>query len=320
MREEKKFPYPVDLVYLWVDGSDPAWQARRRGMEGGKGKGEDGKDCAGRYADNDELRYSLRSVLKYAPWIHRIFIVTDRQVPRWLDTSNRRVQIVDHSEIMARESIPCFNSVVIEHHLHRIPGLSEHFLYANDDMLINRAVSPWDFFRADGKPRIRLNQRPMRRLQLWAKEHVMGKPLSNYVRTIHRAAKIVEERCGKYYGGHTHHNIDAYLRSSYEETRREFDGAIAPTLVNHFRADNDVQRNIYSYWALATGQGHAEYVGQGTSMRFHIDNPKHYEKYRRLQPMLLCMNDSEYATEGDRERARAFLAGLFPEGCELEKG
>ena len=116
----------VDLVYLWVNGNDPKWIAKRQAFLADYTENEE--SCKGRYFDNEELKYSLRSVEKYAPWIRRIFIVTDNQVPVWLDTSHPKVQIVDHTEIMPPECLPCYNSVIIEHHLHKIPGLSEHFL------------------------------------------------------------------------------------------------------------------------------------------------------------------------------------------------
>ena len=131
----------IDLVYLWVNGSDPKWQAKHNACIG-KTEANSDVNCDGRYADNDELKYSLRSVDMYAPWIHRIFIVTDDQVPSWLDTSNPKVRIVDHTEIMPSQSLPCFNAALIEHFLWKIPGLSEHFLFANDDMFINRPVTP----------------------------------------------------------------------------------------------------------------------------------------------------------------------------------
>ena len=139
----------IDLVYLWVNGNDPQWRAKRSARIGVPERKSD-VNCEGRYADNDELKYSLRSVEKYAPWIHRIFIVTDNQVPEWLDTSNPGIRIVDHTEIMPAESLPCFNSTLIEHFICRIPGLSEHFLYANDDTFINKPVTPDIFFAEDG--------------------------------------------------------------------------------------------------------------------------------------------------------------------------
>lgn len=307
----------IDLVYLWVDGSDPVWQKKRDTFIG-KTAEDSAENCEGRYADNDELRYSLRSVERYAPWIRRIFIVTDAQTPSWLDTSNPRIRVVDHTEILPREALPTFNSVVIEHRLHLIPGLSEYFLYANDDMFFNREVSPGDFFTPDGRPIIRLNRRPFRRLSLLLKEKILGRKTSTYNRTILKAANLVKERYGKFIGGKTHHNIDAYRKSYNRETYETFEAAISPTLLHHERSADDIQRNLYSYSDMVNKRGEARYVGSKTSFKFHIDNPAHYEKLERLRPMLFCLNDSQYATDADRRRVGEYLRRRFPEPSEFE--
>ncbi len=307
----------IDLVYLWVNGNDPKWIAKRNACIGEPSKAEE--NCKGRYIDNDELKYSLRSVEKYAPWIRKIFIVTDNQTPEWLETSHPKIQIVDHTDILPAECLPCFNSVVIEHHLHRIPGLSEHFLYANDDMYINRPVTPETFFAKDLLPKIRLNRRPFRKWTLLYRTKVLGKQLRNYIQTIQNAALLVEQKYGTYYSGKTHHNIDAYLKSSYQHARQTFDNEISATLSNHVRSSNDIQRNIYSYVALAEKRGHLCYVTQRTSFRFHIDNRKLYEKFERYNPMLFCMNDSQFANDDDRKSAIAFLGKLFPDKSQFEK-
>lgn len=308
----------VDLVYLWVNGNDPEWQAKRNACIG-TAETQRGVNCKGRYADNDELKYSLRSVAQYASWIHKIYIVTDNQVPSWLDTSNPKVRIVDHKEIMPEICLPCFNSAVIEHFLYNIPGLSEHFLYANDDMFVNRPVKPDDFFAQDGLPIVRFNRRPLRKFTLWFKEKVQGRALSNYVQTIRRSAEMVEKKYGIYYGGKTHHNIDAYLKSDYQHAAQVFDSEIKATFANHVRSASDVQRNIYSYVALAEKRAHLHYVTQRTSFRFHIHRENHYKKLERYNPMLFCMNDSEFATDEDRKRMADFLSLRFPDKSQFEK-
>ena len=308
----------IDLVYLWVNGNDPAWKAKHDAFIGIKPT-DDATDGKGRYVSHDELKYSLRSVEKYAPWIRRIFIVTDNQVPAWLNTTHPKVQIVDHTEILPSEALPCFNSVVIEHHLHRIPGLAEHFLYANDDMFFNRPVTPADFFSAkDGLPIIRFNRRPLRKWGTWFRLRVLHKSLNNYKLSIHHAALLVESRYGTYYSGKGHHNIDAYLKSTYAFTRELFKAEIDATLANHVRADNDIQRNIYSYVALAEHKGHRHYVTQHTSFRFHIDNHRLYKKLKRYHPMLFCMNDSQYANDADRDKAANFLSSYFTQKSSFE--
>lgn len=309
----------VDLVYLWVNGNDPQWRAKRNATIGRTEEGS-AVNCEGRYADNDELKFSLRAVEMYAPWIRKIFIVTDNQVPEWLDTTNPKIRIVDHTEIMPPKCLPTFNATVIEHFLYRIPGLSEHYLFANDDMFINRPVSPADFFTSDGLPIIRFSRRPFRKLTLFLKEKVLRKEMSNYNRIIQNAAQAIERKFGVYIGDKSHHNIDSYCKSYcrhiYEDV---FKDDIEPTLTNHVRSDNDIQRNLYSYAAIVEKKCRLEYVSQKTSFRFHIDNHSHYRKLEKYNPMLFCMNDSQYADQTDRERVTEYLKTRFPRKSGFEK-
>ena len=308
----------IDLVYLWVNGNDPEWQKKHDKFTGGtKRKAE--VDGEGRYADNDELKYSLRSVEAYAPWINRIFIVTDNQVPAWLDTSNPRIRLVDHSEIMPEVARPSFNSSVIEHFICRIPDLSEHYLYANDDMYFNRPAAPSDFFAPDGLPILRMNRRPFRKLLLNFRKKIQKKPLSHYNTVVQNAALLVEQKFGKYYGAKAHHNIDAYLKSHCLHVEQLFKDELEPTFSNHVRTSNDVQRSLYYYTALAEKCGHLRYVTQKESLRVHIQNKKHYKKFDNTTPLLFCMNDSEYARNSDRLYAAEFLQRRFPVKSEFEK-
>lgn len=306
------------MVYLWVDGSDPRWLVKHNACIG-KTEERSTVNCKGRYADNDELKYSLRSVEMYAPWVRKIFIVTDEQVPSWLDTSNPRIRVVDHTEIMPEVCLPCFNATVIEHFLWNIPGLSEHFLFANDDMLINRSLSPSFFFADDGLPVIRLNHSGLRNFYLAFKKKFLGIKFKNYVQIVYNAAKLVEKKYGVFYGCKTHHNIDAYLKSDYQCIEEMFKEEIEPTLGNHVRSENDIQRSLYAYVAMAEKRCHPVYVDRKTSFRFHIQNMKHYKMLEEYNPMLFCMNDSEYATDDDRRKVTEFLKQRFPDKSEFEK-
>lgn len=144
---------PIDIVYTWVDGSDPAWRARMHAA----------RECLdlttteasslseARFTSRDELKYSLRSVEYYASWVRHIFIVTDEQVPAWLDTDHPKITVVDHRDIFTNpEVLPVFNSHAIESQLHHIPGLSDHYLYLNDDCFFLRPTDPELFFTANG--------------------------------------------------------------------------------------------------------------------------------------------------------------------------
>lgn len=308
----------IDLVYLWVDGNDPIWKEKKNSFTGMEPKGAD-TDCEGRYASFDELKFSLRSAELYAPWIRRIFIVTDRQVPEWLDTSNPRVRIVDHTEILPAECLPTFNSVVIEHALHKIPHLGEHFLYANDDMLFNRPMAPSDFFTEEGLPIIRMNRKPFRRLSLWVEKHILGRKISTYNLTILNSAMLVKQKYGKFIGSKIHHNITAYRKSDYAHACEVFGKEIAATMGNRLRSETDIQRNLYSYVALAERRGKLKYVTGKSSFHLQIYKRYHYERLMRTNPQLFCVNDSEWASEEDRQVAGEFLARRFPLKSSFEK-
>lgn len=310
--------YEIDLVYLWVNGNDPIWKAKRNATIG-KPDEKSTINCKGRYADNDELKYSLRSIEMYAPWIRRIFIVTDNQIPQWIDTSNPKIKIVDHRDIMPEECLPSFNSSVIEHFICKIPDLSEHFLYANDDMFINNPVCPETFFAEDGLPIMRLTHSRLRDIFLSFKKRFLGIPFKNYVQIVHNSAQLVKEKYGIYYNAKPHHNIDAYLKSDCQHAEDIFKNEISKTLCNHVRNSNDIHRSIYAFIDLAEKRCHPTYVNQKTSFRFHIQNHKHYKKLEKYNPIFFCMNDSEYANDYDRKMVKEFLGKRFPTKSEFEK-
>lgn len=100
-----------------------------------------------RFADNNELKYSLRSLEKHAKWIRNVYIVTNGQVPHWLNVSHPKIRLVTHEHIFPNKShLPTFSSPAIESHLHRIDGLSERFLYFNDDLMLGAPIWPEDFY------------------------------------------------------------------------------------------------------------------------------------------------------------------------------
>src|SRR5699024_8230192 len=133
--------FPIDVVYTWVDGADPAWLARKAEVSGEvppEGLHAEATDPA-RFRSRDELMYSLRSLDDFAPWVRHVYLVTDDHVPHWLNTDDPRISIVDHREIFPDDGrLPVFNSNAIISRLHHIDGLSEHFLYMNDDVMLAR--------------------------------------------------------------------------------------------------------------------------------------------------------------------------------------
>ena len=133
----------IDFVIAWVDGADPDWQAERHRFA------PPSLDAGGeqRYRDHGLLPYWFRAVEAFAPWVRKIHFVTWGHVPPFLNLDTPKLHIVRHEDFIPAKFLPTFSSHTIEANLHRIPGLSEHFVYFNDDMFLLRPVGPEGFFR-----------------------------------------------------------------------------------------------------------------------------------------------------------------------------
>lgn len=140
---------PFDVVYTWVNHADKGWQRMHARATNNRAKPDHehaSADDPARYTNRGELYWSIRSVRKYAPWVRRIYIVTNCALPQWVE-GMPDVMPVSHDDVFQDSgALPTFNSHAIECVLHRIPGVSERFLYFNDDFFLCREVSPDDFF------------------------------------------------------------------------------------------------------------------------------------------------------------------------------
>lgn len=134
----------ISFVYTWVDGSDIDLSYIKSKYNGGNRKVDS------RFRSADELRYSLRSLKKYLPWHNgKIFIVTDNQIPDWLDINNNNIKNINHQEIIPKYINPTYDSSTIECFLDKIPGIGEIFIYLNDDFFFNNFVHPAFFFSSE---------------------------------------------------------------------------------------------------------------------------------------------------------------------------
>jgi len=141
---------PIDIVYLWVDGNDSTWRAKRQAAlqtlpSDSSAAMARYSNVEGRFRDNHELRYSLRALEKFFPGHGHVYIVTDAQAPDWLRPSDR-LTLVDHRDLMPEASLPTFDSGHIESWIHHIPDLSERYFYFNDDVFFGAPVQVSDWF------------------------------------------------------------------------------------------------------------------------------------------------------------------------------
>ena len=146
----------IDFVITWVDGNDPKWKNERdkyaqKDVDKDTNLFKTWINCESRYRDWDTLKYWFRGVEKFAPWVNKIYFITYGHLPKWLNTKNEKLVIVNHEDFIPKEYLPTFNSNAIELNMHRIKNLSNHFVYFNDDMFLIKNTEPTDFFK-NGSP------------------------------------------------------------------------------------------------------------------------------------------------------------------------
>ncbi|WP_256127798.1 stealth conserved region 3 domain-containing protein [Arthrobacter sp. SDTb3-6] len=305
-------PFPVDMVFSWVDGSSAEYQSARRAQEAGAVLGE-GDAHEARFRHVDELKYALRSIYMFAPWIRTIHIATDSPAPAWLASHHPRVRLVPSAEHFADPSVlPTHNSMAVESQLHNIKGLSEYFLYSNDDMFFGRPVGPEMFFTPGGITRFMLSPN---RIGLGGSS-VERSGFENSAR-VNR--KLLRERFGRVATRHLEHSAAPFRKSVMAELEAAFPEEFSATAASRFRAAGNVSvtNSLYHYYALLTGRAVMHADGKGkyvdTTTRKGLDSLDRILAKRNAD--FLCLNDGSFPEVGEAERrARLtdFLERYFP--------
>jgi hypothetical protein len=316
VRPTATVPFPIDVVYTWVDGDDDAWLRTKAEAVGGVDPTlftERAHD-ASRYADHDELRYSLRALEQFAPWVTHVWVVTADQHPPWLQRDHPWVSVVSHRDLWRDDpGLPTFNSHAIETCLHRIPGLAEHFLYLNDDMLLGRPVRPDHFFHPNGVGKF-----------FWSRALVDHAPsrAGDIASTsaAKNARRLIEERYAVTFTRKFFHTAAALTVSGLEELEREFPDAVARSREARFRTLDDVAMagSLYHNWAYVTGRA------VPSRLRYTYIDPAGPNAAARLDRLVerrnldaFCVNDGSSEETVEQRRAtdrliRDFFADFLP--------
>ena len=309
--------FDIDMVFSWVDGTSSEFQrARARRMEAYVVG--DGDDSEARFRQIDELKYALRSVNLYAPWIRRIFIVTDSPRPAWL-AEHPRVTIVRSEEFFSDVSVlPTHNSHAVESQLHHIEGLSEHFIYSNDDMFFGRPVRPEMFFSPGGVTKF-----------IEATTRIgLGEPdtqrsgFENGAR-VNRA--LLRERFGRTTTRHLEHAATPLRRSVMAELEAEFADDFARTAASAFRSSTDISvtNSLYHYYALMTGRAVVQAEAKVLYVETTLANAaaEMGRILRRRDYDFFCLNDGskpEISVARRTKTVRSFLERYFSVPAEWE--
>lgn len=294
--------FPIDVVYTWVDGSDVEWQtAKARAMEVSDPDShvQDALDAA-RFADHDELRFSLRSIEQYAPWVNKIWLVTNGQIPPWLVDQHPRISVVTHQDIWPDDrGLPNFNSHAIEACLHRIEGLAEHFLYFNDDFFFGRPVRPETFFHGNGISKLFYSRALVDFLEINELDNASSVAAKN-ARDRLREAKVDKSNFSRKF----FHVPTPIQRSLLEDAEVEFASAFDLTRRAQFRRTTDIAVAGSFYFNLAQARGRAV----PSRIRYDYIDPAAPEGRRKLKAVVrhhnmdcIVINDGS-TSETERQR------------------
>ncbi|WP_139005403.1 stealth family protein [Arthrobacter crystallopoietes] len=310
--------FPIDAVYTWVDGDDPEWRERKRRYEA-----EDSGNVyhpeanhSARFRSRDELKYSLRSLEMYAPWFRNVFLVTNGQVPDWLQKDHPKIRLVTHEDIYGDLNyLPTFNSNSIISRLHHTPALSEHYVYINDDVFFGRAVSPNQFFLPSGIAKVSQsnNRRP------FGESAVSDEPHINLTRNIRR---LIENEFGITISRAIKHTPHPQLRSVHFDMERRFSSQYEQTWKSRFRHHDDIVADqLFHYYAQI-----AQKAVPG-NLRYNYINVLDSAYEGTMMSMLLnrdrdcfCLNDApvEGAVPMKDEQVLDFLDRYFPVKSSFE--
>ena len=297
----------IDVVITWVDGADPAWQAEKERYHAAPN--EDGAQI--RFRNWNFLRYWFRGIETYAPWTGTIHLITCGHLPAWLNLDNARLHHVRHEDFMSSDALPTFNSNAIEIGMHRIKGLSEQFIYFNDDMFLLCPTVQEDFFRG-GLPCDDAILSPV--MPVWG-ENISCTTLNNMfvINRYFDKREVIRARPGQWFnlrygkgllrslclmpwrhfpGFFNDHLPQAFLKSTFDAVWQAEPELLKEVTHHRFRDyHGDVSQWLMRYWQLCSGKFVPVSPSRGKDLE--LADPKTADAIRSGRWSMVCMNDSE---------------------------
>lgn len=327
------FSSDIDFVIIWVDGDDPEWQETYKHYASLEDKSHNLNGA--RYRDWGLLRYWFRSVELYAPWVHTIHFVTCGQCPDWLNVDNPKLNFVKHQDFIPKQYLPTFSSRVIEINLHRIKGLSEHFVFFNDDMFIVSPLKPSVFF-VKGLPRdVAVRNIPMlyqvghanlndiniinREFNFYSQFKKNIWKWLNYRYGIHCLRSLLFLPFAEFTGAKNCHVANAFLKSIFETVWDKYWEELDKTCHNRFRSNSDVNQWLFKYWQIVSGSFYPQWINYGITYGINETSRIQADLTTRRKK-LICLQDVEGISDIRRlkEEVISIFQQRFPEKSSFE--
>ena len=326
----------IDFVIIWVDGNDKEWQKEKERYS--PDKNTDSRNI--RYRDWENLKYWFRGVEKFAPWVNKIYFVTWGHVPEWLDLNNKKLVIVNHKDFIPKKYLPTFNVNPIEMNFHRIKGLSEQFVYFNDDTFLTKMTKATDFFK-NGMPvdvaiesgvnaqdpkmyKIYYNDLAIINSTFNKKDVVKNiKNWYSYKYGIQLFRGLLARPWKKFIGFYNAHNPQPLLKETYKEIWNKYEEVLDNTSSHKFRSEEDVNQYLLKQWQLCKNNFYPRSYNFSKAFSI-IDSTKEACEYiEKQKTTLLCVNDSFKMDSKNfnkfKKEINDSFEKLLPEKCSYEK-
>ena len=310
----------IDIVIPWVDDSDEKW--RKEYLQYKPGANCDSDEA--RYRDWNVFKYWFRGIEKYAPWVRKIHFLTYGHIPSWLDTTNPKLNIVNHKDFIPEKYLPTFSSHPIELNMHRIPDLAEHFIYFNDDVYLTQPTKPEDFF-VDGKP---VDTAVMAVVDNEDNTNFMPYIMLNILGIINmefpkkktiknNKSKWFSPKYGKgmlknmylypfkYFTGFSiYHSCNSFCKSTFEKVWDKNEDTLDLTCSHKFRSKEDVNQYLMRFYQLCEGnfcphKSDSTYVTIGNETMETIETYLYDSSYK-----VVCINDDPMGFDFETEKAK----------------
>jgi hypothetical protein len=322
----------IDFILPWVDGDDVEWQREKSKYVNSEGISNKNNS---QYRDWGIMPFWFRSVERYAPWVRKIHFVTCGHYPEWLNLRHPKLNFVKHEDFIPHQYLPTFSSHPIELNMHRIPGLSDNFVYFNDDVFIISPVKPSDFFKK-GLPRdCAIRNLPMlydighinlNAINLINKEFRFDKQFKehlwkwlNYRYGIRCLQSLFFAPLVEFTGAKNMHITNAYLKSTLIDVWEKEGSVLDQTCHRRFRSVLDVNQWIFKYWQIVSGSFYPQWLSFGRAISIYNSNIlKKYLTSHKYK--VICLQDSDWVSDISalKQEVQKVLFDAFPEKSSFE--
>lgn len=321
----------IDFVVPWVDCNDSEWIKSYNYYRPEKPISD-----RGRFRDWDIFRYWFRAVERYAPWVNKVYLVTNGTFPEWINSECEKLVLVKHGDYIPEKYLPTFNSITIELNMHKIPGLEERFVYFNDDVFLNAHRRPEDYFRK-GLP-CDNNAETLFPNPMYDSVDRFSTKISHFCNmgVLNRhfdRRETVKHALRKWYGPHLWNRslVSSLLMTGLENFEffrwRHWEKPMLKSVIreiwekepslmdescSRFRKEVTLNPDLFRFWQFASNRFYPIKWDTGKSINISSNSMKDICRTLEEEKIKsLCLNDSPYCTDDEAEQIENSIKMVF---------